>query len=1178
MKKSLFSLILLCFACFGVARAQNTVTVCDGTETSQYIPVYAYSGDTQGTTSEFIIPATESGMSDMTGKAITSMSFYVAQNQSKTWTAVYKVYMAEVNYTTLSANIGPNNGTVVYTGTLDASGAQMTIEFDDAYTYNGGNLLIGTYVQTAGAWDSNGQFYGVEAADAAYMSGDWNAYQTGAYDFIPKATFTYEKPSSCYKPQNLQAQLTIGNGTIATLTWERNVNGTEEAWVLEYGTASDFTGATSVNVSRTPSVDLTGLTPETTYYARVKPDCDTDGTKWSNTCTFTPTNAMLLTVNDGTNKNSYVPIYGYWCDNTQRSEFIVPASSLTAMNGYAIASMKFYASYGSAFTSTQSFKVYLSEVSETAFSGTTYYTQSNATIVYDGTLTVSTTEMTITFDEEYVYGGGNLLIGFYKEATSGNYSSSSSDGFYGVTANGASISNYSSNSASQRNFLPKVTFELAAVSSCQKPKNLQANEVSTNSALLSWTGDNDSYVLQYRTAAMDTNMGVWEQQGNDIEAPGEFTQLTFDLSDYSGTGYIAIRHYACSGQWQMTIDDVVVTNANNETVFTEDFNSGSFPSSCINLDYDGDGNLWQIANFGDDAGCQHGAYCLMSASYSNSEDLYPDNWFIIPNVALGGTLTFYVASTDASWPENFGVFVATSSYEGVPAGAWSSEIPVATTSYDLTGLTANTAYEWQVKGICNDYPDPSNWASSSFTTIPEGFKTFVTEGNWDVANNWYPVGVPAITDEVSIEAPVTIPAGVVATAKKATINGGSVLIKDGGQLKQGSYTLKVTMEKDITGYGESTNDHYYFIATPLTGTTQLGYTSSWNYVTNVNVGDYDFYWFDASVAHEEWQNYKAHSSDFVMNPGEGYLYANKVDKQLQFVGTTKGYNIPTTIDFAFDGTSTTPFNGWSLVGNPYSCNAYLSYVDANDVALDADFYTLNNDNTYTLMSSSTPLAPCTGALINYSATGKVQYSTEPTNSKGSMLNMTVSEGRGTVDQVRVRFGQGHNLKHMSFRNNSKLYMPVEGNDYAVVYAENEGEMPVSFKAEKNGNYTISFSNENVEFGYLHLIDNMTGADIDLLETPSYSFDAKVTDYASRFKLVFAAGSNNNDSFAFYNNGNIVINNEGSAIVNIVDVLGRTISSQTINGSENVSINAKAGVYTLQLIQGEKVMTQKIVIE
>ena len=32
---------------------------------------------------------------------------------------------------------------------------------------------------------------------------------------------------------------------------------------------------------------------------------------------------------------------------------------------------------------------------------------------------------------------------------------------------------------------------------------------------------------------------------------------------------------------------------------------------------------------------------------------------------------------------------------------------------------------------------------------------------------------------------------------------------------------------------------------------------------------------------------------------------------------------------------------------------------------------------------------------------------------------------------------------------------------------------------------------------------MTGNDIDLLSTPSYSFEARTTDYENRFKLVFA---------------------------------------------------------------------------
>ena len=51
---------------------------------------------------------------------------------------------------------------------------------------------------------------------------------------------------------------------------------------------------------------------------------------------------------------------------------------------------------------------------------------------------------------------------------------------------------------------------------------------------------------------------------------------------------------------------------------------------------------------------------------------------------------------------------------------------------------------------------------------------------------------------------------------------------------------------------------------------------------------------------------------------------------------------------------------------------------------------------------------------------------------------------------------------------------------------------------------VTVNPEEVEFSYLHLIDNLTGNDVDLLATPSYSFEAKTTDYDLRFKLVFKA--------------------------------------------------------------------------
>lgn len=66
-------------------------------------------------------------------------------------------------------------------------------------------------------------------------------------------------------------------------------------------------------------------------------------------------------------------------------------------------------------------------------------------------------------------------------------------------------------------------------------------------------------------------------------------------------------------------------------------------------------------------------------------------------------------------------------------------------------------------------------------------------------------------------------------------------------------------------------------------------------------------------------------------------------------------------------------------------------------------------------------------------------------------------------------------------------------------------------------------------------------------------------------------------FAFYDNGLIRIDNEGEAILHIVDVLGRTVGIENVNESQIVSVNLKAGVYMLQLVQDQKVRTQKILV-
>ena len=239
---------------------------------------------------------------------------------------------------------------------------------------------------------------------------------------------------------------------------------------------------------------------------------------------------------------------------------------------------------------------------------------------------------------------------------------------------------------------------------------------------------------------------------------------------------------------------------------------------------------------------------------------------------------------------------------------------------------------------------------------------------------------------------------------------------------------------------------------------------------------------------------------------------------------------------------------------------------------------MNSDGNDIITAVTDAIEPMQGFFVEASEPGEIVTFTTNPGTKGASLVLNLSQGRGTIDRAIVRFGEGSTLSKFQLNpNHTKVYIPMNGEDYAVVTAEEMGEMPVNFKAEKNGSYTMSFTAEEVNFNYLHLIDNMTGADVDLLATPSYTFNAQTTDYATRFRLVFATGNNSTEDFAFFSNGNLVINNEGNATLQVVDVMGRILSSETINGSASINVNA-AGVYMIRLINGENVKVQKVIIK
>jgi len=400
--------------------------------------------------------------------------------------------------------------------------------------------------------------------------------------------------------------------------------------------------------------------------------------------------------------------------------------------------------------------------------------------------------------------------------------------------------------------------------------------------------------------------------------------------------------------------------------------------------------------------------------------------------------------------------------------------------------------------------------------------------------------------------------------------GNGAIFVDNVEISSPTFTKKIFARTgDDTPEDPTDDGGWNLIASPV-GQINPGNVGN---MISINDEDFDLYRFNQSAVREEWENYKADNFDLEL--GRGYLYSNHETVDLIFSGVPLT-STEETIVLEYDGNAV--WAGWNLVGNPFADVAYLP---------ERPYYTLNDAGTEVQATTGNSIEAMEGIFVVAEEEGEtLTFSTiEP--AKSAHLALNLSQGRvstssttGIVDRAIVHFGKGRQLPKFQLNpNHTKVYIPMEGKDYAVVNAEEMGEMPVSFKAEKSGTYTFSANAEEVSFSYLHLIDNMTGADVDLLQTPSYTFNVQTTDYANRFKLVFATGNNSNDdNFAFFSNGSFIINNEGEATLQVIDVKGRIVSSKTINGSTSVNVDAAAGVYMLRLVNGDNTKVQKVVVK
>jgi len=405
-----------------------------------------------------------------------------------------------------------------------------------------------------------------------------------------------------------------------------------------------------------------------------------------------------------------------------------------------------------------------------------------------------------------------------------------------------------------------------------------------------------------------------------------------------------------------------------------------------------------------------------------------------------------------------------------------------------------------------------------------------------------------------------------------------LIVEDGAQLVCVDHQVQATVRKVISPVSTAKEmAAWHLVASPLVGELSPTDLDSLVY-ENAN---YELMRFNQSNSGNEWEMYKdeAYQASFALDNGHGYLYANGSEVTVSFIGLVEACNHPLSFPLDYDDGAISLAKGFNLMGNPFTCSAYI----------DRSFYRMNVDGTdFQLVraSSNSPIASCEGVMVQASEVGQsvtFGFDSISVEDRGC-LHFTLSQNNNVVNEFILSFNESDALGVFNFtEHKASLYIPQNGVNCAIAVAETTCQTPLHFKTSNDGDFVLNVTSDNVEINSLWLLDNKTGSEVNLLTTPNYTFSASSDDYASRFKLFVNTDygfdeTAENEPFAYLNNGRIVITDlEGLGNLKVVDLLGRVVLETTVDGPSELSFDLTPGVYVLRLATANAVMTQKVAL-
>ncbi len=474
-----------------------------------------------------------------------------------------------------------------------------------------------------------------------------------------------------------------------------------------------------------------------------------------------------------------------------------------------------------------------------------------------------------------------------------------------------------------------------------------------------------------------------------------------------------------------------------------------------------------------------------------------------------------------------------------------------------------------------DWNDPSTWGGTEPSATAN---VQISTGDVTIGDNGA-VEVTVASLNIASDATLTIESGstLIVTGDMVSGSEESLVIRDGAQVINESASVKATAEKDVAAYTAKDTDGWHLISSSV---NEMPIAES-DFITET----YDLYRYNEALP--GWENYRNHyNTDFmIFENGRGYLYANSNTFSPDFKGMLNYDDVTVNVTYT---DSKDGLKGVNIIGNPFPHVIYKGNGGAIDNAnLASGYYSLSFKGAWQACTYDDPIQPGQGILVRTSTSTNLVI--EKTNAVATAESSTSKDIVGRMklmvsssnsdDRAFAYFSEGIGLEKVGNISESLPTLSIRNNgtDYAIAHVgEQCEEIDVIFNNSRNDDFTIEIELKDIDFEYLHLIDNATGNDIDLLIEPSYTFHATGNEIDNRFKIIFReiAGIDENyenTQFAYIAGDNLIVRGEGT--LQIFDMAGRMIETLELSGVETVRKPSQTGIYILKL-NGQ---TQKIVV-